>query len=61
MMETENFDVVDLGRDVPPVEFVKTAKEIGASIIALSTLMTTTMDGMEQVIKLLPGMAWKAS
>lgn len=54
MMETEGFDVVDLGRDVPPIDFVKTAKEIGASIIALSTLMTTTMDGMEQVIKLLP-------
>ena len=54
MLETAGFDVVDLGRDVPPVDFVKTAKEIGANIIALSTLMTTTMEGMEQVIKLLP-------
>lgn len=54
MMETAGFDVVDLGRDVPPIDFVKTAQEIGANIIALSTLMTTTMDGMEQVIKLLP-------
>ncbi len=53
MMETEGFEVVDLGRDVPPVAFVEKAKEIGADIIALSTLMTTTMDGMAEVIRIL--------
>lgn len=53
MLETLGFDVVDLGRDVPPADFVEKAKEIEADIIALSTLMTTTMEGMQEVMKLL--------
>jgi len=53
MMETEGFEVIDLGRDIPPKDFVNKAKEVGASIIVLSTLMTTTMDGMAEVINLL--------
>lgn len=53
MMETEGFYVEDLGRDVAPIKFVEKAKEINADIICLSTLMTTTMCGMEEVIKLL--------
>lgn len=53
MLETGGFDVIDLGRDVPPQRFVDTARDMCADIIALSTLMTTTMDGMEQVVKLL--------
>jgi methylmalonyl-CoA mutase cobalamin-binding domain/chain len=53
MLETSGFDITDLGRDVPPVRFVETAREINADIIALSTLMTTTMDGMQEVVNLL--------
>jgi dimethylamine corrinoid protein len=53
MLETSGFEVIDLGRDVPPEDFVSRAGEVGADFIALSTLMTTTMDGMEYVIKLL--------
>lgn len=53
MLETLGFEVTDLGRDVPPAEFVEKAKEINADIIALSTLMTTTMEGMEEVMHLL--------
>lgn len=53
MLETTGFEVYDLGRDVPPVEFIKKAKELGAKLIGLSTLMTTTMDNMEIVINLL--------
>jgi dimethylamine corrinoid protein len=53
MLETSGFEVIDLGRDIPPQRFVDTAKEVGAEIIALSTLMTTTMDGMEEVVKIL--------
>lgn len=53
MMETEGFDVLDLGKDVPPAEFIGRAKETGACIIALSTLMTTTMAGMKEVIDML--------
>lgn len=53
MMETEGFEVIDLGRDVPVKNFVDKAKEVGASIIVLSTLMTTTMNGMAEVVKIL--------
>ncbi|WP_306535253.1 corrinoid protein [Geobacter sp.] len=51
MLETSGFDVTDLGRDIPPARFVDTAREIDADIIALSTLMTTTMDGMGEVVR----------
>lgn len=53
MLESAGFELYDLGRDVPPAKFVEEAKEVGASVIALSTLMTTTMSGMEEVVKLL--------
>lgn len=53
MLETAGFDIIDLGRDVAPADFVEKAKEIDAQLIALSTLMTTTMDEMKEVIDLL--------
>lgn len=53
MLETSGFEVIDLGRDIPPQKFVTAARETGAQIIALSTLMTTTMDGMSKVIEIL--------
>lgn len=53
MLETSGFDVIDLGRDVPPSVFVERAKEEKANVIAISTLMTTTMDGMAEVIRIL--------
>ena len=53
MLETAGFEMIDLGRDVPLQRFVDTAKEVGAELICLSTLMTTTMGGMETVIHLL--------
>jgi dimethylamine corrinoid protein len=53
MLEASGFDIVDLGRDIPPQRFVDEAVKVHASVIALSTLMTTTMDGMAEVIKLL--------
>lgn len=53
MLETSGFDVIDLGRDIPPQQFVDKAKEHNAKIIALSTLMTTTMSGMGEVVKIL--------
>lgn len=53
MLETSGFEVFDLGRDIPPQQFVDKAKETGADIIALSTLMTTTMDSMAEVVNIL--------
>ncbi len=53
MLETASFDVYDLGRNVPLQDFVDKALEIDARMICLSTLMTTTMDGMKQVVDIL--------
>ena len=53
MMETAGFEMIDLGRDVPLQKFVDTAKETGAGLVCLSTLMTTTMGGMQTVVELL--------
>ena len=50
MLETSGFDIVDLGRDVPATTFVEKAKEENAELIVISTLMTTTMEGMNEVI-----------
>ena len=51
MMETAGFEMYDLGRDVPLDSFVEKAKEVDADLIMMSTLMTTTMPGMKEVIK----------
>ena len=53
MLETSGFDVFDLGRDIPPAAFVEKAKEVNADIIALATLMTTTMEAMAAVVQIL--------
>ncbi|TWH46812.1 corrinoid protein [Sporomusa sp. KB1] len=53
MLETSGFELIDLGRDVTPQAFVDKAKEEAAAMIAIGTLMTTTMDGMGEVIKIL--------
>jgi len=53
MLEASGFEMLDLGRDVPPQRFVDEAIKSQASVIAISTLMTTTMDGMSDVIQLL--------
>jgi corrinoid protein of di/trimethylamine methyltransferase len=50
MLEASGFDVIDLGRDIPVQRFVDTAVTENADVIALSTLMTTTMDAMAEVV-----------
>ena len=53
MLEAAGFELIDLGRDIAPQRFVDEAIKSGASVIALSTLMTTTMDAMAEVVRLL--------
>ena len=53
MLESAGFEVIDLGRDIKPQAFLQAAKEHEAEIIALSTLMTTAMPAMKEVIDLL--------
>ncbi len=50
MLKNYGFRVIDLGKDVPGEEIIKAAKEHKASVIALSALMTTTMQEMKKVI-----------
>lgn len=52
MLEVNGFDVVDLGVDVNAPDFLKRAREADADIIALSSLMTTSIPYMEDVIEL---------
>lgn len=53
MLESAGFEVLDIGRDVPPIKFYEEAKRINADIIAISNLMTTTMNRMREVISIL--------
>ena len=53
MLEGNGFEVINLGRDVAPEEFVETAKETGAEVIGLSSLITTSMPQMRRTIELL--------
>jgi corrinoid protein of di/trimethylamine methyltransferase len=50
MMTAGGFAVTDLGRDVPIEKFVDFAKAHNGGIVAMSTLMTPTMDGMKMVM-----------
>lgn len=52
MLKGAGFDVIDLGKDVTPEKFVETAKNENADVIGLSALLTTTMVGMKEVVKL---------
>ncbi len=51
MLKNHGFRVIDLGKDVPAEEIIRAAKENNAGIIALSALMTTTMQRMREVIE----------
>ncbi|MFX0184203.1 MAG: B12-binding domain-containing protein [Candidatus Hodarchaeota archaeon] len=53
MLEVSGFEVIDLGKDVPSMQFIEKAEEANADIIALSALMTTTMSSQKEVIELL--------
>ena len=50
MLQGNGFEVIDLGVDVSPEQFIASAKEKNAEIIALSALLTTTMPGMKQTV-----------
>jgi len=51
MLDTAGFEVHDLGRDVPVDQFVAKAREVAADVIAVSTLMSTTRDGMRRLVQ----------
>jgi corrinoid protein of di/trimethylamine methyltransferase len=53
MLETNGFEVKDVGYNVDSLAFIKEAEAMGADIIGASSLMTTTMPGQKEIIELL--------
>jgi len=51
MLEGCGFEVVDLGADVAPERFVEAARESGAKLVGLSTLLTTMLPAMEATVR----------
>jgi len=53
MLETNGFEVKDLGYDVDSLDFIKAGEGMGADFIGISSLMTTTMPGQQEIIEFL--------
>lgn len=51
LLENYGYDVIDLGKDVPPELVVETAVEQEVKLVGLSALMTTTVPSMEETIR----------
>lgn len=51
MLQSKGFEVKDLGVDVTENDFIKGIKEFNPDILAMSSLLTSTMSNMEEVIK----------
>ena len=53
LLDNYGYDVLDLGKDVPPQKIVDAAISNNVQLVGLSALMTTTVGAMEETIKLL--------
>lgn len=53
MLKGAGLEVHDIGVDAPPEAFIEKAEEIGADIICMSALLTTTMPSMQNVIEVM--------
>ena len=56
VLETNGYEVVDIGVDNPALQFIEQARKAKADVIALSSLMTTTMPAQREVIETLEEM-----
>ncbi len=52
MLQGAGCEVIDLGIDVAPATFTEAADRLGATVIGMSALLTTTMPVMESVVEL---------
>jgi methanogenic corrinoid protein MtbC1 len=52
MMEGKGIEVVDLGVDVSPEQFLAAVKEQGCQIVCCSALLTTTMGVMKDIVEI---------
>lgn len=53
MLEGGGYEVIDLGVNVTPEQFIAAVKEKGANIVAMSALLTTTMPSMKTTVEAL--------
>jgi 5-methyltetrahydrofolate--homocysteine methyltransferase len=53
MLEGGGFEIIDLGVNVSPEQFVSAVKDQGAHVVAMSALLTTTMPSMKNTIEAL--------
>ena len=53
VLENYGYEVLDLGRDVPPETVLNTVRDQDVKLVGLSALMTTTLPAMEQTIRVL--------
>ncbi len=53
LLENYGFEVIDLGKDVPPETVLEAAVKHEVKLVGLSALMTTTLGSMEETVKLL--------
>ncbi len=51
MLQGGGLKVVDAGIDVSPEKFIAAVRESGATVVAMSALLTTTMPQMPEIIK----------
>ncbi|MGQ9666262.1 MAG: cobalamin-dependent protein, partial [Anaerolineae bacterium] len=56
MLAVGGYELIDLGVSVPPLNFVTTARDKGADVLALSALMTASLPYQQEVIQLLKEM-----
>jgi corrinoid protein of di/trimethylamine methyltransferase len=53
LLSASGFEVFDLGVDVPPLKFAEQARAVGANIVGISALLTTTMVRQKEAIEAL--------
>jgi corrinoid protein of di/trimethylamine methyltransferase len=61
MLSATGFQVFDMGVDVPVMKVVEKAREVGADIVAMSALLTTTMVHQKDVIEALEDMGMRSN
>ena len=59
MLEAKGFQVTDLGINVSPEQFIENVKGTKADILAMSALLTTTMQKMDETIKSLQSAGYR--
>jgi methylmalonyl-CoA mutase cobalamin-binding domain/chain len=59
MLQVNGFEVIDMGVDVDSRSIIDRALEVKADIIGLSSLMTTSMPYMKEVVELVEGLGYR--